>query len=99
MWPGKNTVRFGARADSHPSMFSLLLMTFMQIPPPAPVQEPSRIEWRRRTLIRFGEVEVLGKVTGPSGAYVRARRAAQFRCLVRVRRDFNPELAASVDNL
>lgn len=78
-------------------MLTLALTLVVSTPPAAlPVD---KIEWRRRTLVEFSAVRLRGEVIGPATSYVQGRRTARFRSLIRLRQDFRPELATSVDNL
>lgn len=63
-----------------------------------PDLESSRVYIPKSTEVDFDkEVRVEGTLYGPSGSQVLLRRAAQFNPLIQLRKDFDVELAESVD--
>src|SRR5438105_3964234 len=63
------------------------------------IQEADKVVVRKRTVIDFSDVTVEGELTKPEGSYLLNRNKARFQSLIRLRKDFNPELQKSADNL
>ena len=63
------------------------------------IQEEDRTVFKKKTVIDFTDVAVEGELTKPEGSYVLNRKKTNFKSLIRVRDNFNPELQKSVDNL
>ena len=63
------------------------------------VQEADKVVIRKRTVIDFGDVTVEGELTKPEGSYLLNRNRTRFQSLIKLRKDFNPELQKSADNL
>ena len=63
------------------------------------VQEADKVVVRKKTVIDFTDVSVEGELTKPEGSYVLNKKQAQFKSLIKVRDNFQPELQKSVDNL
>jgi len=63
------------------------------------IQEADRVVVRKKTVIDFTDVAVEGELTKPEGSYVLNKKQAQFKSLIKVRDNFQPELKKSVDNL
>jgi hypothetical protein len=63
------------------------------------IQEADKVIVRKRTVIDFGDVTVEGELTKPEGSYLLNRNRTRFQSLIKVRKDFNPELQKSADNL
>jgi hypothetical protein len=63
------------------------------------IQEADKVVVRKRTVIDFGDVTVEGELTKPEGSYLLNRNRARFQSLIKLRKDFNPELQKSADNL
>lgn len=63
------------------------------------IQEADKIIVRKRTVIDFSDVTVEGELTKPEGSYLLNRNRARFQSLIKLRKDFNPELQKSADNL
>jgi hypothetical protein len=63
------------------------------------VQEEDKTVFKKKTVIDFTDVAVEGELTKPEGSYVLNRKKTNFKSLIRVRDNFNPELQKSVDNL
>lgn len=57
------------------------------------------VRYAEKTEITFDELDVEGKVQGPSGELVNARPKLVTPPLFRVRTDFQPEMVASVDTV
>lgn len=79
--------------------FVLLLSTSALAQTDRVVQEPDRTVFPANTEIRFGEVEVDGKIARPIDSYTLGRRPPKFGRQFKVRGDFVPELQKSVDSL
>jgi hypothetical protein len=63
------------------------------------VREADKVVVRQRTVIDFSDVTVEGELTKPEGSYLLNRNKARFQSLIKLRKDFNPELQKSADNL
>jgi hypothetical protein len=63
------------------------------------IQEADKVVVRKKTVIDFTDVAVEGELTKPEGSYVLNKKQAQFKSLIKVRDNFQPELKKSVDNL
>jgi hypothetical protein len=63
------------------------------------VQEADKVVVRKRTVIDFSDVTVEGELTKPEGSYLLNRNKTRFQSLIKLRKDFNPELQKSADNL
>jgi hypothetical protein len=63
------------------------------------IQEADKVVVRKRTVIDFGDVTVEGELTKPEGSYLLNRNRTRFQSLIKLRKDFNPELQKSADNL
>ena len=63
------------------------------------IQEADRVVVRKRTVIDFSDVTVEGELTKPEGSYLLNRNKTRFQSLIKLRKDFNPELQKSADNL
>ena len=63
------------------------------------VQEEDKTVFKKKTVIDFTDVAVEGELTKPEGSYVLNRKKTNFKSLIKVRDNFNPELQKSVDNL
>jgi len=63
------------------------------------IQEADRVVVRKKQVIDFTDVAVEGELTKPEGSYVLNKKQAQFKSLIKVRDNFQPELKKSVDNL
>ncbi len=60
---------------------------------------PDRTVTARRTVIEFSEVEINGRIVGPETTLIQSRGRTRFLPLLRVRKDFLPELVRSVERL
>jgi hypothetical protein len=65
----------------------------------APSFAQDKVVVRKKTVIDFTDVAVEGELTKPEGSYVLNKKQAQFKSLIKVRDNFQPELQKSVDNL
>ena len=63
------------------------------------IQEADKVVVRKRTVIDFSDVTVEGELTKPEGSYLLNRNKTRFQSLIKLRKDFNPELQKSADNL
>ena len=63
------------------------------------IQEEDKTVFRKKTVIDFTDVTVEGELTKPEGSYLLNRKKTDFKSLIKVRDNFNPELQKSVDNL
>jgi hypothetical protein len=81
-----------------------MVLTAFAAPPaqtdPAPAPAPERpVRYAGRTEIEFGELEVNADYVRPSMVWVDLRTGQRFPSLVRLRQDWRPEMAASVDEI
>ena len=53
----------------------------------------------KKTVIDLTGAVIEGQLTKPEGAYVVNRRVSQFSTLIKLRKNFMPELTASADHL
>ena len=58
-----------------------------------------RIVYERETVIDFESMDVSGELVRPEGSMILDRRRAAFNPLIRLRTDFNEEMAESVDEV
>lgn len=58
-----------------------------------------RVVYKKKTVIDLTGVMIEGQLTKPEGAYVVNRRVSQFSALIKLRKNFLPELTASADQL
>lgn len=63
------------------------------------IEQPDRIEYKRKTVVDFSDVTIQGELTKPEGSYILRRRNTSFETLLKIRGDFLPELTSSTDNL
>ncbi|MFZ5468446.1 MAG: hypothetical protein ACOZIN_03320 [Myxococcota bacterium] len=63
------------------------------------IREADRTVFRKKTVIDFTDVAVEGELTKPEGTYALSKKKTNFKSLIKVRDNFNPELQKSVDNL
>ena len=64
------------------------------------VQEPETVIYQAVTVIDVQEPAVIvGTLVGPAGSYLPAKRGAEFKLLIPVRVDFQPEIMNSADGL
>ncbi len=58
-----------------------------------------KISYKQRTEIDFEGLDVSGELVKPQGALLLSRKKASFNPLIRLRTDFNEEMAESVDEV
>jgi hypothetical protein len=63
------------------------------------IQEKDQVKYRENTHVDFIDVDVEGVRKGPDIGEIVGHRHVKFDNLIKVRKDFNPELQASVENL
>lgn len=83
-------------------LLALLLipnLTWAAEPTPTPAPPTAAVNYAKRTLLEFSEVQVSGEVTRPAGDFLTARKKARFRSLIRLRNSYQSELEVSVDRL
>lgn len=56
-------------------------------------------EYKKRTEIDFEAVDITGVMVKPQGSVIIERRKAEFNPLIRIRTDFNKEIADSVRDI
>ena len=65
-----------------------------------PVSAPAnQVVYKKKTVIDLTGVVIEGQLTKPEGAYVVNRRVSEFSTLIKLRKNFLPELSASADLL
>lgn len=57
------------------------------------------VEYEKKTVIDFNDVQIDGELTKPEGAYLLNRKKTKFTSLIKLRDNFLNELQTSVDNL
>jgi hypothetical protein len=62
-------------------------------------EEERKVKYKERTEIDFEGLDVSGELVKPSGALLLDRKRASFNPLIRLRTDFNQEMAESVDEI
>ena len=62
-------------------------------------EEGRRVVYRQKTEIDFEGLEMSGELVKPQGALLLDRKRASFNPLIRLRTDFNEEMAESVDEV
>lgn len=62
-------------------------------------EEDRKVKYKERTEIDFEGLDVNGELVKPSGALLLDRKRANFNPLIRLRTDFNQEMAESVDEI
>ena len=58
-----------------------------------------KVVYKERTEIDFEGLEVAGELVKPQGALLLDRKRASFNPLIKLRTDFNQEMAHSVDEI
>jgi hypothetical protein len=58
-----------------------------------------KVVYKQKTEIDFEGLEVAGELVKPQGALLLDRKRANFNPLIRLRTDFNDEMAESVDEI
>jgi len=61
--------------------------------------EERTVKYKERTEIDFEGLDVSGELVKPQGALLLDRKRASFNPLIRLRTDFNQEMAESVDEI
>lgn len=62
-------------------------------------EEDRKVKYKERTEIDFEGLDVSGELVKPQGALLLDRKRASFNPLIRLRTDFNQEMAESVDEI
>ena len=63
------------------------------------INEADRVEYNKKTVIDFSDVNIDGELTKPEGSYIKNRKRTKFRNLIELRGNFRPELRRSVSKL
>ena len=84
--------------------FSIFVALLLSLPAIAEDEKKSSTEdraviYKQRTEIDFEGLEIEGQLVKPSGALVLDRKAGSFNPLIKLRTDFNEEMAKSVDEI
>jgi len=61
--------------------------------------EDRGVKYNSRTEIDFEGVDVSGELVKPQGALLLDRKRASFNPLIKLRKDFNPEMSNSVTEI
>ena len=77
------------------------VLTFGMISSTAFAQDDGdrKVVYKQKTEIDFEGLEVAGELVKPQGALLLDRKRANFNPLIRLRTDFNEEMAQSVDEI
>lgn len=59
--------------------------------------ENSNIQYQKQTEIDFEALELTGEMVKPQGSLIIERSNVSFNPLIELRRDFNPEMASSIN--
>ena len=78
------------------SLVSLLAPAFAA-EPDDPTAAASNVRYQAVTDLTFDDIEIEGKLERPENRLVLERRSATFNPLVRLRTDFDAEMAESLD--
>ena len=62
-------------------------------------EEADRVEYQKKTVIDFSDVNIEGELTKPEGSYIKNRKRTRFRNLIELRGNFRPELKRSIHAL
>jgi hypothetical protein len=62
-------------------------------------EDDRKVVYKQKTEIDFEGLEVAGELVKPQGALLLDRKRANFNPLIRLRTDFNEEMAQSVDEI
>jgi len=73
-------------------MFLYLMMLFS-------FAQDRAAEYKKRTEIDFEAIELTGVMVKPEGSVIIERRKAEFNPLIKLRTDFNKEIADSVRDI
>jgi hypothetical protein len=81
-----------------------LLVALLFLPPHSVVhagddEEDRKVVYRQKTEIDFEDLEIEGILQKPQSALVLERKKANFNPLVKLRTDWNEEIASSVDEI
>lgn len=63
------------------------------------VTEADRVEYNKKTVIDFSDVNIEGELTKPEGSYLKNKKKTRFRNLIELRGNFRPELRRSASAL
>jgi hypothetical protein len=78
------------------SLVSLLAPVFAA-EPAEPTSAASNVRYQAVTDLTFEDIEIEGKIQRPENVLVLERRRATFNPLIRLRADFDAEMAQSLD--
>lgn len=59
-------------------------------------QPEDRVEYSKKTVLDFSDVDIQGELKKPEGSYIKNRSKTRFRNLIELRGNFRPELSRSV---
>ena len=63
------------------------------------IQGKDRTVYKPKTVLEFGNVEIDGVPEGSGVGHLRGKTKVKFSSMIRLRANFNPELAESVNHL
>lgn len=75
------------------AILTLVLASFSGF---AQEEEDVKIEYQKKTVIDFSDVNIEGELKKPEGSYIQNRKRTKFRNLIELRGNFRPELRRSV---
>ena len=61
--------------------------------------EDRTVEYKKKTEIDFEALDISGEMVKPQGSIIMDRKKAEFNPLIRIRKDFNQEIANSVGDI
>ena len=68
-------------------------------PIPATTDDASGVVYKKNTEYDFEDDNIEGSFVRPEGEYLDARRRARYSSLIRVRKDFIPEMLKSAEDI
>lgn len=78
---------------------SVLLLSSAALAQEETTDDGRKVIYKERTEVDFEGVEVAGELVKPQGALLLDRKRAAFNPLIKLRTDFNDEMAQSVDEV
>ena len=80
--------------------FAIITFALFSIPAELQAQEAEdRVEYEKKTVLDFSDVNIQGELKKPEGSYIKNRSKTRFRNLIELRGNFRPELSRSVSKL
>lgn len=63
------------------------------------IVESDRVEYQKKTVIDFSNVNIEGDLTKPAMSYIKNNKKTRFRNLIELRGNFRPELQRSLSEM